>query len=167
MADIATNMKAAILKLPLIVLALSISAGHSRAQSDEEPTKDSASESVGPKKFWQADLPAGSYTVALEHIVSISKHRSILDGKTCVTEVVIDTSGGSLARFYLLESAVRDTHQSASKEHPAASHAKTVDFLLSNAADLNKLYDSARSAWISAKGKKFTIHAQKTAPPDH
>lgn len=160
-------MKAAILKLPLIVLTLSIPVGPICAQTDEETPGDSTSETVGPKKFWEADLPGGSYLVAVERIVSISKQRYVLDEKTSVTEVVIDTSGSSLARFYCLAPKGEDARQSVSKQHAAKTSAKTtVNFHVSNGADLDKLYDSARNAWISGRGKKFTIHAQKAAPPN-
>lgn len=159
-------MKTAIMKLSLVALTLLISLHGIQAQSVDEAAKDATSESVGPKKFWQADLQGGTYTVALERIASISKHCYSLDDKTIVTEVVIDTGGSSPARFYCPESTSKDSPQPTQKKPLATTQAKTVEFLISNRTDLDKLHDSARNAWIAGRGKKFTIHADQTDAPD-
>ena len=153
------------MKPSLIAVTLLISLHGIRAQSIDEASKNAASESVGPKKFWQADLQGGSYTVVLERIASISKHSYSLDDTTIVTEVIIDTGGSSLARFYCLESTGKDAPHPTPKKPHAITHAKIVGFLISNEADLEKLHDSARNAWIAGRGKKFTIHADQEASP--
>jgi hypothetical protein len=156
----------------------------SRAQSDDDSKKGSTSEATGPKRFWQASLPGGSYTVALDRITAISQHSYIIDGNISVTEVVIDTSGNSLARFYYLQPVVQgvsylgdeiskrgkdllnkmsersgvNTDSAVIKQYPTTTHAKTVEFQISSAATLNALLDSARAAWINGRGKKFTVN---------
>ncbi|MGB2561093.1 MAG: hypothetical protein ACPIG6_10885 [Akkermansiaceae bacterium] len=153
------------------------------AQTSEGTEKGKSSETTGPKRFWQADLPGGSYIVALDRITSMSKHSYIIDGNISVTEVVIDTNGISLTRFYYLEPVLQNTSGVAArlteggrdlldkvnertgvntdsaviKQYPSTTHAKTVEFRISSAANLDELYNSARSAWINSRGKKFTI----------
>jgi len=152
-------------------------------QTEEGTAKNESSETTGPKRFWQADLPGGSYIVALDRIASMSKHNYIIDGNISVTEVVIDTNGISLARFYYLEPVLQntsgvaarlteggrdlldkvnertgvDTDSAVIKQYPSTTHAKTVEFRISSAANLDELYSSARTAWINSRGKKFTL----------
>lgn len=168
-----------------VLLTLIILPQTSRGQTDGDSTKDNTSETTGPKRFWQASLPGGSYIVALDRITSISQHRYIIDGNISVTEVIIDTSGNSLARFYYLEPVAEDasnlgaqisqrgkdllnkvgqrikvnTDSTVIKQYPTTTHAKTVEFHISDAATLNALMNSARNAWINSRGKKFIINA--------
>ncbi|BDS08203.1 hypothetical protein NT6N_32430 [Oceaniferula spumae] len=153
--------------------------------ANPESTSNSAtSEEAGPRRFWQANLPGGSYVVALDRISSISKHTYIIDGNLRVTEVVIDTSGNSLARFYYIipvsedaESNVAgritertkgiidkvgertgvDGNSIVAKQYPTTTHAKTVEYRISDEGDLDKLLGSVRKAWMNGAGKKFTI----------
>lgn len=41
------------------------------------------------------------------------------------------------------------------KQYPMTSHAKTIEFRISSAADLDALYNSAMTAWRSGKGRSF------------
>ena len=176
-------MKLTTIRLAITLLALVILPNAANAQSTDEAAKDNTSETTGPKRFWQAALPGGSYIVALDRITSVSKHRYIIDGNISVTEVVIDTNGNALARFYYLEPVGQDTsnvgarigqrskelHDKVSahtgvdansavvKQYPITTHAKTVEFHLSDGGDLDKLYSSVRDAWINGRGRKFTI----------
>jgi hypothetical protein len=129
-------------------------------QTEEGTAKNESSETTGPKRFWQADLPGGSYIVALDRIASMSKHNYIIDGNISVTEVVIDTNGISLARFYYLEAVLHKAGADVAivKKYPTETHAKTVEFHIPSAVILDELYDSARNAWITGRGKKFTIN---------
>ncbi len=147
-------------------------------------SKENTEESVGPRNFWQANLPGGSYTVALRNISSVSKHTYLISATLSVTEVTIDTNGNALARFYyiipvtessgsniagnltnrtkeLLDHAGDRTGANANtavqKEYPTTTHAKTVEFRVSDEGDLDKLYSSVRKAWINGRGVKFTI----------
>ncbi|MGB2402988.1 MAG: hypothetical protein ACPIA7_06215 [Akkermansiaceae bacterium] len=168
-----------------ILLFLLILPQAGKAQSEESSTKNNTSETTGPKRFWQADLPRGSYIVALDRITSISQHAYIIDGNINVTEVVIDTTGNSLARFYYLEPVLQgaahlgaeisqrgkallnkvnqrtgvDTEAAVIKQYPSTTHAKTVEFHISDTATLNALLESARTAWINGRGKKFVVNA--------
>ena len=176
-------MKTSTFHLAVAFLALMILPHAAIAQLEGGGAKDNTSEATGPKKFWQADLPGGSYTVALDQITSISKHSYIIDGNISVTEVVIDTNGNALTRFYYLEPAGQGTSDLASKiaqrgkelldevsdrtgvnansavvkQYPVTTHAKTVEFHISNIVALDALFNSARTAWINGRGKKFTI----------
>ena len=176
-------MKPAHTYLAAILLTLTVLPGTVLAQSSGDNTKGNTSETTGPKRFWQASLPGGSYIVALDRIASVSKHHYIIDGNISVTEVVIDTNGNSLARFYYLEPAGQDAsnvgarigqrskelldkvsartgvnaNSAVVKQYPITTHAKTVEFHLSDGGDLDKLYGSVRDAWINGRGRKFTI----------
>ena len=149
--------------------------------------KNNTSESVGPSRFWQVSVAGGNYMVALDRISSISKHTYVTDGAFRVTEVVIDTNGNSLVRFYyiipvsedsasslgsglttrakeLLDKAGERTGANANtmvaKQYPTTTHAKTVEFRISHEEDLDKLYNNVRKAWIKGKGNKFTIKSE-------
>lgn len=139
------------------------------------------------RRFWQANLPGGNYIVALDRISSISKHTYILNGNLEVTEVVIDTNGNALARFYYIipvgsdsESNVAsrigarteelldkvgqragvNANTAVAKQYPNTTHAKTVEFRISSESNLNRLFSSARSAWMRGRGRNFTIRNQ-------
>lgn len=147
-------------------------------------TKNNTAETTGPRRFWQASLPGGSYIVALDRITSISKHTYVIGGSLRVTEVVIDTSGNALARFYYIIPVSEDSNSNigsgittrtkelidkvgertgvngntiVEKQYPTTTHAKTVEFRISDEGNLDKLYNSARKTWISGKGVKFRI----------
>lgn len=152
------------------------------AQSSND--KNNTAETVGPRRFWQANLPGGSYAVALDRISSISKHTYVIDGSLRVTEVVIDTNGNSLARFYYIIPVTEDSGSNigaglttrakelldkagertgvngntiVAKQYPLTTHAKTVEFRLASDAELDKLHSSVRKAWVNGKGVKFSI----------
>ncbi len=101
-------MKKAITYLAAIALPLAFLSSSAMAQNS-----DKTSETTGPKRFWQSSLPGGDYVVALDRISSISKHSYIIDGNLRVTEVVIDTNGNSLARFYYIIPVSEDAGSAA------------------------------------------------------
>ncbi len=151
---------------------------------DKSEQAENTSDSLNKKNRWQARLPGGSYIIPLNHIVSISKHRYLLDGSVIVTEVTIDSKGNSLARFYYLEPVTKDSslntaqkltkrgqdllgqagratgddlHLMAQKNYPQTTHAHTVEYRLLSLTELDALYNSLYSAWDSGKGRDFTI----------
>ncbi len=151
------------------------------SNSDEE---NNATESDGPRRFWQASLSNGHYMVALDRISNISMHEYLLDGTLIVTEVTIDTTGRALARFYYIEPLTdaggraeiarvvdrgrelldragqktgTDAHNMAQKTYPATTHAGTIEYRLTDKRDLDALYGSLRRAWETGKGRKLTI----------
>ncbi|MGB6219990.1 hypothetical protein [Haloferula sp.] len=148
---------------------------------NEETT---ATESDGPRRFWQASLPSGHYMVALDRISNISMHEYLLDGQLIINEVTVDTTGRALARFYHIaplseaggrdeitrvvdrgrelldragQKAGTDAHNMAQKTYPTTTHAGTIEFRILDKRDLSALYGSLRKAWESGKGRKLTI----------
>ncbi len=146
--------------------------------------QESTSEESGSRRFWQANLPGGSYVVSLSSISSVSKHTYVIDGHLKVIEVVVDTLGNSLARFYYITPVSEDANSAiagkiaergkelldkvgertgintstmVAKQYPTTTHSKTVEFRISDEGDLNALLTSVRKAWMNAKGTKFTI----------
>jgi len=170
--------------IQILISALMLMLATAPAGMAQNQPADNTSEANGPRRFWQANVPGGSYMVALDRISSISKHTYVIDGNLRVYEVVIDTSGNSLVRFYYIipvsedaESNVAgriterskgiiekvgertgvDGNSVVAKQYPTTTHAKTVEFRVGSEAELDKLLGSARKAWTSGIGKRFTI----------
>ena len=160
--------------------ALYAQAGAPGQPPNADPTK--TGDSVGPNRFWQATLAGGHYMVALDRIVSVSRHKYVLDGTLIVDEVNVDTTGQALVRFYfispitdgvksnavtqladrgkeLLDKAAQrggtDIQNMVVKKYPETTHAKIVEYRLMSEADLTSLYSSVSSAWENGKGRKF------------
>lgn len=137
----------------------------------------------GLPRFWEAKLGGGEFVVALDRISSVSRHKYVLDGSLIVDEVTIDTVGQALARFYyitpitssvpgaaasqLADNAIRlaengartagsDLENMVIKKYPLTTHAKTVEYRLLSERQLNVLFQSAKTAWQSGKGRVFT-----------
>ncbi|MEP4078770.1 hypothetical protein [Haloferula sp.] len=155
--------------------------GDTTEAGDEE---SNATESTGPRRFWQASLSEGHYMVALDRISTISMHEYLLDGGLVVTEVTVDTAGRALTRFYHIEpitdaggrdevsrvvdrgrelldragqKAGTDAHDMAQKSYPATTHAGTIEYRIIDKRDLDSLYNSLRKSWETGKGRKLTI----------
>ena len=153
-------------------------------EEQNEDEKSKAEESDANRRFWQASIPGGHYMVALSSITAISMHQYVLDTQLLVTEMVIDTNGRSLARFYYVTSVAEDSGSAsaarvvqkgrelldragqragtnaldlAQKNYPTTSHAGMVEFRLLDLRDLNALYKSVQSAWETGKGRKITV----------
>jgi hypothetical protein len=151
----------------------------------EEPLqeKDKDNDKETRNGFWEANLAGGNYMVALGRISSVSRHRYVLDGTVIVDEVTIDTEGQALARFYflspikaggtgaaaadaveraaaLLDGAVRragvDVQDMVVKKYPLTTHSKTIEYRLLSEQQLGALYGSAKTAWVTGKGRVFT-----------
>ena len=168
----------------LAILAAVTPSSALRAQEDpasgsgEDPFKDQK----GDKRFWNASVGGGNYLVALDKIANISKHRYLLDGTVVVTEVTIDTVGNSLARFYHLSPLAAESSLSTArkviergdelldragqrtgmdvadmvqKKYPVTTHAKTIEFRITELATLDALHGSVTKAWRDNFGRKF------------
>ena len=149
--------------------------------SEQEKDKDNDKETRNG--FWEANLVGGNYMVALGRISSVSRHKYVLDGSVIVDEVTIDTEGQALARFYflspievggtgaaaadaveraaaLLDGAVRragvDVQDMVVKKYPLTTHSKTIEYRLLSEQQLGALYGSAKTAWVTGKGRVFT-----------
>jgi hypothetical protein len=152
--------------------------------ADSEDEESKTEESDAHRRFWQASLPGGHYMVAIDRISSISMHQYVLDAQLLVTEMVIDTSGRSLARFYYVTSVAEESGSAsaarvvqrgrelldragqragtnaldlAQKNYPTTSHAGMVEFRMLDLRDLNALYKSVQNAWETGKGRKITV----------
>ena len=123
--------------------------------------------------------------MALSRITSISKHEYLLDGNLIVTEVTIDTLGATTLRVYQITPAAQygslatgrkivergkdlldragqrtgaDVANMVHKQYPATTHSKTIEFRVKDLGTLDALHNSARTAWISSKGRKFSVN---------
>ena len=137
------------------------------------------------KRFWQASLPGGSYMVALDRIASVSKHEYLLDGNLIITEVNIDTVGSTTLRIYQITPAAEysnlqgakrvvergkdlldragqrtgsDPNNMVHKSYPVTTHAKTIEFRVSELGTLDALLGSVRKAWLDGKGRRFSAN---------
>lgn len=150
--------------------------------ADGDTDKPKAGDSPGPGRFWQATLGGGHFMVALDRIVSVSRHKYLLDGALIVDEVTVDTVGQALARFYhiapvtdaapgnavagladrareLAEKAGERTGVNVQnmviKKYPDTSHAKSIEYRVLTEAELTALYASVRNAWETGRGRQF------------
>ncbi len=159
------------------------------AQEEAPPAEGGAAEkpkpgdSPGPNRFWQATLSGGHFMVPLDRIVSISRHKYVVDGAVIVDEVTIDTVGQALPRFYfiapitdaapgntvaglaergreLIEDAAERTgveiQNMVVKKIPDTTHAKSIEYRLLAKKDLDALYASVRNAWETGRGRQFS-----------
>lgn len=154
-------------------------------EEEEVQNKDSnTQEAPISKRFWSVSLPGGEYTVALDRISSVSIHEYVLDGANIITEVVIDTNGRALVRFYhvrsvgedlgsgnggrivergkeLIDRAGQRTGSNAltlpPKSYPATSHAGMIEYRLANLNDLKAIHGSAQGSWESGQGRRLTV----------
>lgn len=120
--------------------------------------------------------------VALDRIVSVSRHKYVLDGTLIIDEVTVDTVGQALARFYFItpitdattanslsglanrgremvdkvaERAGTDVHNMVVKKYPDTSHAKSIEYRVLSEKDLGSIYASVRNAWETGRGRVF------------
>ncbi len=153
-------------------------------EEDSKDEESKAEESDANRRFWQASVPGGHYMVALSSITAISMHQYVLDTQLLVTEMVIDTNGRSLARFYYVTTVAEDSGSAsaarivgkgrelldragqragtnaldlAQKNYPTTSHAGMVEYRMLDIRDLNAFYQSVKSAWETGKGRKITV----------
>jgi hypothetical protein len=121
--------------------------------------------------------------VLLNHIVSVSRHKYLLDGALIVDEVTIDTTGQALARFYfispvsdaapgntiadiaqhgreLVDKATKyvgtEVQNMVVKKYPDTTHAKSIEYRMLSEADLSSLHGSVQNAWETGRGRKFS-----------
>jgi len=149
----------------------------------EDGGEKKTGESTGNNRFWQASLEGGTFMVALDKIVSVSRHKYVMDGQVIVDEVAVDTIGQALARFYfatpvsasasglsvadatkraqeLLDNVEQrtgtDIRGMVAKSYPTTTHAKSIEYQLRSEADLTALLNSVKNAWESGRGRQFT-----------
>jgi hypothetical protein len=140
-------------------------------------------DTLGPNRFWQATVGDGHFMVALDRIVSVSRHQYAMDGGLIVDEVTVDTVGQALTRFYfiapiseiapgntaanlaergreLIDKAAERTgtrvQDMVVKKYPDTTHAKSIEYRVASQAELKSLYGSLKTAWESGRGRQFT-----------
>jgi hypothetical protein len=151
-------------------------------QRSDEKITDDRNEHV---RLWEANLPGGSYVVALDRITSVSRHSyTVVEAGMLIDEVVVDTVGQTVARFYLVRpvtdglnnnavaninnrvkelvdhGAARlgtNVHESVTKKYPEGLYARTVEYRVGSEAELAALFGSVRSAWVSGRGRVFRV----------
>jgi len=126
--------------------------------------------------MWRADLPGGTYEVAIRSIISVSTHEYVVDGVARVTEMNIDTPGNLAVRFYYLEPVsptspvgigqntidkIKDLAEQAEgrvsssdspwekvvKNYPNTTHAHTVEYRVQSKEQIESLFNSAEQAF--------------------
>lgn len=144
-------------------------------QQQPEPTN---------RQIWRANMPSGTYELAVPAIIAVTSHEYVVDGAARVTEVNIDTSGQLMVRFYYIEPATTsgpgglgaatlgkvqgllteaaersgtDAWKKVVKSYPTTTHARTVEYRVGNKDSLNKIFGSASKAFRSGRGAEITI----------
>lgn len=134
------------------------------------------------RRVWKAEMPGGTYTVALSAITSVSSHEYVVDNTARVTEVTVGTIGSVLARFYFIEpntpqtpngigqstidfmqqkltdAAERtgtDSWKKVVKNYPTTTHAHTVEYRVETKETLEKLRQSLETSWFRGRGETF------------
>lgn len=122
------------------------------------------------------------YSVSLGAIDSVSQHEYLLDGALRVVEVTVATRGSTQARFYVLEKpsadagslpgqsladgmgrvadeiasrapgGVKNITNSVVKKFPETSHAKIIEYRISDRETLKKLFDHLLKRWQGRSG---------------
>lgn len=173
----------ALLALSPVAYAQDNGQGADPENLDQENSGNQADDKEVRNAFWEANLTGGNYMVALGGISSVSRHKYVLDGAVIVDEVTIDTTGQALARFYfispigvggtgaaaseaveravaLVDGAARragtEVQDMVMKKYPLTTHTKTIEYRLLSEQQLGALYQSAKTAWVSGKGRVFT-----------
>lgn len=169
----------------LSVLTLSLSS-LTVAQDSKSKSTDNKQfqDTSGSRGFWEGTFAGGNYLVALSRISSVSKHEYLLDGNLIVTEVTIDTLGATTLRVYQITPAAKygtlatpgkviergkdlldragqrtgvDLANMVQKSYPTTTHAKTIEFRVKNLETLTAMFNSAKTAWTTGKGRNFTV----------
>ncbi|PQJ29492.1 hypothetical protein [Rubritalea profundi] len=166
--------------LPIIALTAAVMAPISATAQNKN---DNVSSQNLPQKFWEANLPGGSYMVSLARISSIGMSTYHVKGAV-VHEVDIETMGAALTRFYVIEALGENNSSNAAsnlisrakqlgseaggkvgvdpdttvhKDYPLTTHSKTIEFRVIDTDDLGEIYKSISKAWKENKGRKITI----------
>lgn len=145
------------------------------APSNQPPAPTAANTN---RTLFRCTLPGGTYEVSVGAIVAVTSHEYLVDGVARVTEVNIDTTGSLLARFYYIEphtpnspSALgaatvekaqqlfkeaaersgQDAWKKVVKNYPATTHARTVEYRVTEKEHLTKIYTAAEESFRLTK----------------
>jgi len=150
---------------------------------------NSPSPSPSPSRIpmWRADLPGGTYEVAVRSIISVSTHEYVVDGVARVTELNIETPGSVEVRFYYLEPVVSNSPigigqstldkmqelateassrvspgeeppwEKVVKSYPTTTHAHTVEYRLDSKDDIQNLFNSVDQAFRLGQNTEIKV----------
>ena len=169
----------------LLIFSVSAFGQNTGGNNSNKQDEKESSDKEGRRGYWEANLAGGNYLVALGRISSVSRHKYVLDGALIVEEVTVDTTGQALARLYfitpitaggpgaaasqvaeraraLVDGAARragsNVQDMVVKKYPLTTHSKSIEYRLLSQAQLNTLYQSVKTAWVTGKGRVFTSH---------
>jgi hypothetical protein len=164
--------------LPLLAALLAAPVLYAQTPAPATPAPGTA------MPMWRANLPGGSYSVALRSIVSVSTHEYVVDGAARVTEANIDTTGAALVRFYFIEpntvsapagfgaatvekaqallqegadraGQASDAWKKVVKSYPTTTHQRTIEYRLTSKDEVQKIFESAEAAFRLNKNTVF------------
>ena len=166
-------MKTALLPL-LLLMPLALA-----AQEAPRPPQSPAPEGEQTRQaLFRCTLPGGTYEVAVRAMVAVASHEYLVDGIARVTEVNIDTTGALVARFYFIEPATpsipgaigaataekaqqlfkeaaersgQDAWKKVVKNYPTTTHARTVEYRVTDKEHLSRIFAGAEEAFRLGK----------------
>lgn len=154
-----------------------------QAQTNNNVTGSSGRAGLWNCKFSDGNY----YSVALGAVDSVSQHEYLLDGAVRVVEVTVATRGSTQARFYVLEKPSTDTGglpgqsladgmgrvaeeitsrvpgsvksvtNTVVKKFPDTSHAKIIEYRISDRETLRKLFEHLLRRWQGRSGDETFV----------
>ncbi len=126
--------------------------------------------------FIQGSVRQSTLVVKLSEITSVSTHVFLLDGKTPIHELVIDTKGNNTIRLYARYDNTTGTNAEAllervkarainrsgtpttvAKNFPDTTHARTIEYGLDNSDQIEYLLQVISRAWVNNRGVKVKL----------
>lgn len=161
-----------LLFLTSVVMVFGQSSGTSASGGDSNMA-------TGWRGILSIDYKEKNFIVPYSRIVSVSQHEFLIDGGVVVREVTVDTSGQVVARFYYLETAIANSSLESAKtltemikdsfakpvspgggmtppvikHYPVATHAKTVEFSVSDREHLKMIFEYITRKWLTENGR--------------
>lgn len=162
--------------LLLIAFAVALQAQETPPPAGQQPLAPGSDKTN--QALFRATLPGGTYQVAVRAIVAVASHEYLVDGIARVTEVNIDTTGALVARFYYIEPATpnvptaigaataekaqqlfkeaadrsgQDAWKKVVKNYPLTTHARTVEYRVTEKEHLNRIFAGADEAFRLGK----------------
>lgn len=170
------------LRLPFLLLTLCLPAlvqGQTPAGGGTNNNSNNPAVIDGWRGYLSIDYKGGQFVIPYNRIVSVTRHQYMIDGGGKVDEVTVDTSGTVIARYYFLESPLESNPTNAGqiinnrlnqtknllenrtgvdadmviKHYPDTTHAKTVEFRVSDRAHLGSIFQHVTHEWIEMGGR--------------
>ncbi|RFC48739.1 MAG: hypothetical protein DVB23_000432 [Verrucomicrobia bacterium] len=155
-----------------------LAAQNSPSSNTNSNTNNANAVPEGWRGFLSISYKESRFVIPYSRIVSVSRAQFVIDGGGKVDEVTVDTTGGVVARFYYLESLTENNPLNAVqiinnraqklselaekrtgedgrqvvKHYPDTTHAKTVEFNLSQKSQLDAIFNHITRKWIDEGG---------------